>query len=66
MEAPIRSSEDFGYYLKKRPGVLIWLGAGENWPPIHSEAFDYNDGLIERTMEVFWAITRDFEKRHQG
>lgn len=66
MEIPIRSSEDFGYYLKKRPGVLIWLGAGESWPPIHSEAFDYNDGLIEKTVDVFWGITRDFEKRHQG
>lgn len=58
---PIRSSEDFGYYLKKAPGALIWLGAGENWPPIHSEAFDYNDGLIEQTVSVFWAIIHKFE-----
>lgn len=62
---PIRSSEDFGYYLKKAPGALIWLGAGENWPPIHSEAFDYNDGLIERTVAVFWAIIHKFEAKRQ-
>ncbi|MBR5315298.1 MAG: amidohydrolase [Firmicutes bacterium] len=59
----IRSSEDFGYYLKKAPGALIWLGAGENWPPIHSEEFDYNDGLIERTVDVFWALTHKFEEK---
>lgn len=62
---PIRSSEDFGYYLKKAPGALIWLGAGENWPPIHSEAFDYNDGLIERTVAVFWAIIHKFEEKRR-
>lgn len=63
MKEPIRSSEDFGYYLKKAPGALIWLGAGENWPPIHSEEFDYNDGLIERTVAVFWALIHKFEEK---
>lgn len=56
LEDPIRSSEDFGYYLKKASGALIWLGVGEEWPPIHSEEFDYNDGLIERSVEVFREI----------
>lgn len=56
MEDPIRSSEDFGYYTKKAPGALVWLGAGEDWPPIHSEDFDYNDALIERTAALFWAL----------
>lgn len=58
MAQPIRASEDFGYYLKKVPGALIWLGAGESWPVIHSEAFDYNDGLIEKTVELFWELTK--------
>ena len=56
MADPIRASEDFGYYLKKAPGALIWLGAGENWPVIHSQEFDYNDGLIEKTVELFRAL----------
>ena len=56
MADPIRSSEDFGYYTKKAPGALVWLGAGEDWPPIHSEEFDYNDALIEKTAELFWAL----------
>lgn len=56
MADPIRSSEDFGYYTKKAAGALVWLGAGEEWPPIHSEAFDYNDALIEKTAELFWTL----------
>ena len=58
MAEPIRASEDFGYYLKKSPGALVWLGAGDNWPDIHSEAFDYNDGLIERTVQLFWELVK--------
>ena len=58
MADPIRASEDFGYYLKKAPGALIWIGAGENWPAIHSQEFDYNDGLIEKTVELFWGLVK--------
>ena len=58
MEEPIRASEDFGYYLKKAPGALIWLGAGENWPAIHSEEYDYNDGLLEKTVDLFWELVK--------
>ena len=56
MENPIRSSEDFGYYLKKTKGAMIWLGAGENWPPIHSEDFDFNDELLPLICDIFTKI----------
>ena len=56
LEAPIRSSEDFGYYLKKAPGALIWMGAGTDCTPLHSEAFDYNDRLIERSVDFFRSL----------
>ncbi|MGF6376289.1 amidohydrolase [Clostridiales Family XIII bacterium PM5-7] len=58
MQNPIRSSEDFGYYLKKAPGALIWLGAGENLPSIHAEDFDYQDELIPVTLEIFNGLLR--------
>ena len=53
---PLRTSEDFGEYTAKAPGALIWLGAGENWPPLHDKSFDYNDALIEETSELFKLI----------
>ena len=56
MENPIRSSEDFGWYTKKTKGAMIWLGAGESWPPIHSAEFDFNDGLIEIIDNIFRKI----------
>lgn len=49
----MRSSEDFGEFTRKTKGALIWLGAGENWPPLHDENFDYNDALIEETCDLF-------------
>ena len=53
---PIRTSEDFGYFLMKAPGALIWLGAGEDEAPLHNAGFDYNDGLLEETCRLFRAI----------
>lgn len=50
---PIRSSEDFGWFLKKAPGALVWMGAGFACTPIHSEDFDYNDKLIEKSVDFF-------------
>ena len=56
LEDPIRTSEDFGYFLMKAPGALIWLGAGEDVAPLHNAGFDYNDGLLAETCRIFRAI----------
>lgn len=56
MTDPIRSSEDFGYFTKKAPGALIWVGSGFDCTPLHSEDFDYNDHLIEKSVEIFKAL----------
>ena len=53
---PIRTSEDFGYFLMKAPGALIWLGAGEDVAPLHNAEFDYNDCLIEESSRLFRAL----------
>ncbi|MBQ1430243.1 MAG: amidohydrolase, partial [Firmicutes bacterium] len=53
---PIRTSEDFGYFLMKAPGALIWLGAGEDVAPLHNAGFDYNDSLLAETCRIFRAI----------
>lgn len=56
LKEPIRTSEDFGYFLKKAPGALIWLGAGTECAPLHSEDFDYNDNLIEKSVDIFLSL----------
>ncbi len=59
MEEPLRTSEDFGWFLKKAPGALIWLGTGENAAPLHDKDYDYNDDLIEESCKVFRALLED-------
>lgn len=48
-----RASEDFGYYLKECPGAIFYIGSGENYPPLHTGAFDFNDSLLEPVVDIF-------------
>ncbi|WP_018658627.1 M20 metallopeptidase family protein [Allofustis seminis] len=50
---PIRSSEDFGWYLKHRPGCFFILGAGEEHVPVHHPDYEFPDALIELGIK-FW------------
>lgn len=56
MDAAIRSSEDFGYYLKLTKGAMFYIGNGENYPPIHTFEYDFNDEIIETGVEIFKAL----------
>lgn len=53
---PIRSSEDFGYFLQRSKGALVWMGAGKDCPPLHSPQYDFRDELIPKTCEFFAMI----------
>ena len=53
LEEPMRWSEDFGYYLKKVPGAFFGIGAGENYPPLHTENYKYPDELLPYAVEAF-------------
>ncbi|EKB54545.1 MULTISPECIES: M20 metallopeptidase family protein [Facklamia] len=55
LQEPIRSSEDFGWYLKKRPGCFFFLGDGP-YAELHSDPYTFPDELIERGIELFRAI----------
>jgi len=39
----IAGSEDFAYYLQKKPGCFLRLGNGANAPMLHNAAYDFND-----------------------
>lgn len=53
MEHSFRASEDFGYYLKKCPGAIFYIGNGESYPPIHTSEFDFHDGIMETAVDLF-------------
>jgi hippurate hydrolase len=40
---PIAGSEDFAYYLEKKPGCFLRLGNGEGRPMLHNASYDFND-----------------------
>ena len=56
LEVPMRWSEDFGHYLYKKKGAFFGIGAGEDYPPLHTEHYEYPDGLLQPTVDVFWKI----------
>ena len=56
LEAPMRWSEDFGWYQKECPGVFFGIGAGSDWPGLHTDEFEYNDVLLEKTADIFYLL----------
>lgn len=59
-ECPIRWSEDFGWLLKKRCGALFGLGAGREYAPLHSEAYDFNDDLLAPGLALLDGLVDTF------
>ena len=51
-----RASEDFGHYLKICPGAMIYIGNGEDYPPLHTSEYDFNDRIIEPAVNLFTGI----------
>jgi hippurate hydrolase len=45
---PSMGSEDFSYFLEKRPGAMLWLGngPGEGGCFLHNTKYDFNDSAI--------------------
>ena len=62
MEKLWRASEDFGWYLKECPGAIVYIGNGENYPALHTEAYDFPDGILETAVDVFSGLLKRFEK----
>ncbi len=56
MKEAYRASEDFGHYLKETKGAICYIGNGENYPHIHTEQYDFHDGIIETAVELFIGI----------
>jgi len=47
-------SEDFAYFLERRPGSFLRLGNGKDSPILHSSKYDFNDGSLT-TGAAIWA-----------
>lgn len=47
-------SEDFAYFLERRPGSFLRLGNGKDSPILHSSKYDFNDDSLT-TGAAMWA-----------
>ena len=56
MAEPIRASEDFGLYTKLVHGAIFYVGNGEDYPPIHTQDYDFNDNILETAVDMFTEI----------
>ena len=56
LKEPMRWSEDFGWYLKKIPGAFFGIGAGEQWPGLHTPDYQFNDAVIPAAVAAFTAL----------
>lgn len=56
---PMMSSEDFGKFLEKVPGCLVFLGGKtDNNYPLHHSSYDYLDDNLIRGAEFFAEIVK--------
>ena len=53
-----RASEDFGWYLKKCPGAMFYVGTGEDWPALHTKEYDFNDRILEPAVDLFLQLAK--------
>lgn len=58
MPQPWRASEDFGYYTKICPGAIFYVGNGEEYPPVHTGDYDFNDRILETIVDMFLELSR--------
>jgi amidohydrolase len=54
------AAEDFAYYLEHVPGALLRLGLGEDWQPLHSAGFDFNDESLESGIVTLAGLALEF------
>jgi amidohydrolase len=60
-DLPTMASEDFSFYLKKKPGCFFMIGCGDEIhnKTIHSPYYDYNDKGIPIGVEMFVRIVEE-------
>jgi len=56
LTSPMRFGEDFGFFTRKGKGAMFGLGAGLQTPPLHNQAYDFPDALLETGMSMFKGI----------
>lgn len=54
-----RASEDFGWYQKKCSGAIFYIGNGENYPSLHTAAYDFNDNILGTAVDMLIRLSEE-------
>ena len=57
-----RASEDFGYYLKQCPGAVFYIGNGTDYPPLHTQTYDFNDRILPTAIRMLAGLALDKDR----
>ncbi|MCD4650682.1 MAG: N-acetyldiaminopimelate deacetylase, partial [Candidatus Cloacimonetes bacterium] len=52
----VMTGEDFGFLTSRYPGLLFWLGAGNNSGRLHSDKFLPDSRCIEIGVKAFASL----------
>jgi amidohydrolase len=65
---PSMGSEDFSYFLEKRPGAMLWLGngPGEGGCFLHNTKYDFNDSAIPTGVSFLARLAERYLGRETG
>ncbi|NCB51540.1 MAG: M20/M25/M40 family metallo-hydrolase [Clostridia bacterium] len=56
---PFRWSEDFGHYGSLGSAVMFGIGAGTDWPQLHTENYTFNDRILPTALTLFSALAEN-------
>ena len=56
---PDTGSEDFSYFIQKKPGAIFYQGTGYTHQGWHESTFNFNDDMIPLTLKVYIALLED-------
>lgn len=68
LDQAFRPSEDFGVFTSLFPGALFGMGAGEHYPGLHQDEYDFPDDLMVEGILMLWRsmqhlLNQDFPKK---
>ena len=62
---PFRWSEDFGHYTQAIEGCFFGIGCGEDYPPLHTNKYDFPDDIIKTAVMVMTELSIKNFIQHQ-
>ncbi|MGE0432856.1 MAG: M20 aminoacylase family protein [Planctomycetota bacterium] len=54
---PVMAAEDFSFMLQRRPGMYVFLGAGDT-PGLHNPRYDFNDEILTTGVRYWVELVR--------